>query len=248
MIFNENCLVTMYRMADESVDCIITSPPYDGLRDYSGVPFDFDMIAAEISRVLKPGGVLVWVVGDATVDGSESLTSFSQAICFAVTHKLNLHDTMIYQKDNPAPVGGSNRYYQHFEYMFVLSKGRPKTFNPIIEERRNKHNDKRTHRVKSFVRNKDGSFPAPKYVELKQQVKRGNIWRYVVGGGNSVPVGVKCPAAFPQKLAEDHIKSWTNVGDVVYDPMSGSGTVVKAAELLGRIGIGSELVKEYYCG
>jgi DNA modification methylase len=147
-------------------------------------------------------------------------------------------------KENPPPMGGSNRYYQHFEYMFILSKDSPKTFNPIIQERRNKHNDKRTHRVKGFTRDKDGNFNK-KFVKLNTIVKVGNVWKYMVGGGISVDYGIKHPAVFPEKLANDHIISWSNIGDLVYDPFMGSGTMAKCAKMLGRNWIGSEISKEY---
>jgi len=156
----------------------------------------------------------------------------------------NLHDTMIYQKDNPPPVGGSNRYYQHFEYMFVLSKGKPATFSPITRERRNKWNDKRTTRVKGFNRDADGNFHK-KEVSLTGDVKEGNIWKYTVSGGNSVGYG-NHPAIFPEKLASDHIVSWSNEGDVVFDPFMGSGTTGKMALLNNRKFIGCEVVSEYY--
>jgi site-specific DNA-methyltransferase (adenine-specific) len=191
----------------------------------------------------KEGGVVVWVVGDATIKGSETGTSFKQALYFKECG-FNLHDTMIYQKDNPPPVGGHNRYYQHFEYMFVFSKGKPNTFNPIDAERRNKWADKRTERVKGFTRDKDGNF-IKKKVSLTGRVKIGNIWKYVVGGGNSVDYGIKHPAAFPEHLVNDHITSWSNEGDLVYDPFIGSGTTAKMAIINERNFIGSEISEEY---
>jgi site-specific DNA-methyltransferase (adenine-specific) len=242
-IHNENCLDTMAKMKDNFIDLTVTSPPYDGLRTYNGYSFDFESIAEELYRVTKEGGVVVWVVGDATVKGSESGTSFKQALYFKECG-FNLHDTMIYQKDNPPPVGGSNRYYQHFEYMFILSKGKPKTFNPITAERRNKWNDKRTERTKGFTRDKDGNF-VKKKVSLIGDVKIGNIWKYVVGGGNSVEYGIKHPATFPKKLANDHILSWSNEGDIVYDCFGGSGTTAILSKELKRELIISEISKEY---
>ena len=241
--YNESNLETMARMPDNFVDLTVTSPPYDNLRTYNGYSFDFKNVAKELFRVTKQGGVVVWVVGDATIKGSETGTSFRHALFFKEIG-FNLHDTMIYQKDNPTPVGGPNRYYQHFEYMFVFSKGGPKTFNPIIVERRNKYNDKRTERVKGFNRDKDGNF-TKKLVVLQENVKIGNIWKYIVGGGNSVEYGTKHPAAFPEKLVLDHITTWSNEGDLIYDPFMGSGTTGLVASKLGRNYIGSEISKEY---
>jgi len=136
-IYCGDCLQVMRGFADSCIDLTVTSPPYDNLRSYHGFEFDFAGIANELYRITKDGGVVVWVVGDSTVNGSESGTSFSQALYFKEIG-FNLHDTMIYEKSNPVPVGGINRYYQHFEYMFVLSKGKPKTFNAIKRVRRNK--------------------------------------------------------------------------------------------------------------
>jgi len=242
-IYCENCLDTMARMPDGFVDLTVTSPPYDNLRTYKGYSFDFESIAKELYRVTKVGGVVVWVVGDATINGSETGTSFRQALFFKEIG-FNLHDTMIYQKDNPPPVGGSNRYYQHFEFMFVISKGKPRTFNPIVSVRRNKWEDKRTKRYKGFTRDKDGNF-IRKEVSLVGDVKIGNIWKYVVGGGSSVEYGTGHPAGFPEQLANDHIISWSNEGDLIYDPFMGSGTTAKIAIINNRNWIGSEISKEY---
>ena len=252
-MFNLNERQTLYCMnnalwfrdigEDNSIDLTVTSPPYDGLRSYDGYVFNFDTVVEELYRVTKPGGVVVWVVGDGTVKGSESGTSFRQALTF-MEQGFNLHDTMIYRKDNPAPVGGHNRYYQAFEYMFVFSVGTPKTFNPITRERRNKYNDKRTERVKSFTRDPDGTF-TKKYTKINETVKVDNIWSYVVGGGSSVEYGTKHPAAFPEKLASDHILSWSNEGDMVLDPFVGSGTTGIAAAKLNRRFIGVDCSEEY---
>lgn len=213
------------------------------MRTYNGYTFDFEGIAKELFRITKKGGVVVWVVGDATINGSETCTSFKQALYFKEIG-FNLHDTMIYQKDNPPPVGGSNRYYQHFEYMFVFSKDRPKTFNPIFSTRRNKWEDKRTERYKGFTRDKKGNF-VKKMVSLIGDVKIGNIWKYVVGGGSSVEYGTKHPAGFPEQLAKDHIISWSNEGDIIFDPFLGSGTTGKMALLNNRQFIGCEISKDY---
>jgi len=233
----------MYNIPDEYIDLVVTSPPYDDLRKYNGYSFEFKPIANELFRIIKKHGVVVWVVGDSTVNGSETGTSFNQALYFKEIG-FNIHDTMIYQKDNPPPVGGNNRYYQHFEYMFVFSKGKPKTFNPIKAKRRNKYNDKRTSRIKSFNRDKNGEFKK-REVSLIGDVKIGNIWKYIVGGGNSVEYGVKHPAVFPYNLVKDHILSWSNKNDIVYDPFMGSGTVAKCCIDLNRNWIGSEISKKY---
>lgn len=220
------------------VDFIITSPPYDNIRNYNGYNFEFDKIAKELYRILKEGGVMIWVVGDATINGSESGTSFSQALKFKEIG-FRLHDTMIYYKNNPMPQTG-NRYHQHFEYMFCLSKGSPKTFNPIIEL--TKYNG--LANMKN--RGKSGSLLYDK-VERTKEKKVGNVFFYSVGGGISTKdkVAYNHPAIFPEKLVVDQINSWTNEEDLVYDPFMGSGTTAKISHLLNRNWIGSEISKEY---
>lgn len=152
-----DCVELMKELPDNCIDLTVTSPPYDNLREYNGFIWNFEETANELFRITKQGGVVVWVVGDATINGSETGTSFKQALFF-MECGFRLHDTMIYMKDNPPPTGGKNRYYQAFEYMFVFSKGSPKTFNAIVELRRNKWNDKRTVRVRPVTRNKAGIF------------------------------------------------------------------------------------------
>ena len=226
IIFNENCLDTMSRMDDSSIDLTVTSPPYDDLRQYNGYSFDFEPIAKELYRVTRDGGVVVWVVGDQTKNGSESGTSFRQALYFKEVG-FNLHDTMIYQKNSStySARADSKRYTQIFEYMFILSKGQPKA--RLICDKPNKWAG---HRDWSGKMKKPVADFAP----------RTNIWRFVTSFN-----GVKHPAPFPEALANDHILSWSDEGDVVYDPFMGSGTTAKMAKLNKRHYIGSEISKEY---
>lgn len=214
----------------ECIDMVLTSPPYDNLRDYKGYTFDFEGLAKELFRVLKVGGVMVWVVGDATINGSESGTSFKQALYFKEIG-FNLHDTMIYAKQNPVPYH-HNRYNPQFEYMFVLSKGVPKTFNPIQENTKGFKTGK--------YRYPDGSLKVANTPIIKETKMLNNIWSYVVGGK-----GNNHPASFPEKLAEDHILSWSNKDNIVLDPFNGSGTTTKMAKKLGRQFIGIDISEEY---
>ena len=238
-IYNENCLDTMAKMPDGFVDLTVTSPPYDNLRTYNGYSFDFDAVAKELYRVTKQGGVVVWVVGDATIKGSETGTSFKQALYFKEIG-FNLHDTMIYEKSTALPQN-CDRYYPIFEYMFVLSKGKPKTFNPItVLASNNKRKDKTAHRTK------DNKIVVPK-TGRNEYRRLFNVWRYAVGLGGTTndKIAFQHPAIFPEKLAEDHILSWSNEGDLVYDPFMGSGTTAKMAIINKRNWIGSEISKEY---
>ncbi len=231
-----DCLVAMKDIPDKSVDMILTSPPYDNLRTYNGYTFDFEGIAKEIYRVLKDGGVCVWIVGDATIKGSETGTSFKQALYFKEIG-FNLHDTMIYQKTNPIPLT-HNRYEQGFEYMFIFSKGKPKTFNPILIDVKtpNKKYKWKSKEVGSSKRERDEiTFSKNKKIKL-------NIFEYALTGNRDAG---KHPAPFPEKLAEDHIISWSNEGDVILDPMAGSGTTLKMAKKNNRNYIGIEISPEY---
>ena len=237
-IYNEDCLDTMAKMPDGFVDLTVTSPPYDNLRTYNGYSFDFESIAKGLFRVTKQGGVVVWVVGDATVKGSETGTSFRQALYF-MDCGFRLHDTMIYEKSgfsNPS----SNRYHQIFEYMFIFSKGKP-TFNGL-KDRENKYKigGGMSYRKKSGEIIKTGRAKNRKPFGL-----RFNVWRYNTGGGFMNTDKSKHPAQFPEQLANDHIISWSNEGDLVYDPFMGSGTTAKMAIINKRNYIGSEISKEY---
>lgn len=231
-IYNENCLDTMSRMEDCFVDLTVTSPPYDDLRTYNGYSFDFENIAKELLRVTKYGGICVWIVADETKKGSETGTSFRQALKF-MECGYNLHDTMIYEKSGMA-YPESNRYHQIFEYMFVFSKGKPKTTN-IIKDRPNKY-------VGTMGGNKRGGL-----CKRDEFGARFNVWRYNNGRDNSSKdrIAFNHPAIMPEQLANDHIISWSNEGDLVYDPFMGSGTTAKMSILNNRNWIGSEISSEY---
>ena len=237
-IYNEDCLDTMARIPDNYIDFVITSPPYDDLRNYNGFQFQFSKIAHELYRILKQGGIMIWVVGDKTENGSESGTSFKQALFFKEIG-FNIHDTMIYYKNNPIPTSG-DRYHQHFEYMFALSKGSPKTFNPIKEETK--------FRGIANMKNRgiDGNLNYKK-IERTIEKKVGNVFFYSVGGGISTKdkIAFQHPAIFPEQLVYDQIMSWTNELDIIYDPFMGSGTTAKVATLCNRKWIGSEISSEY---
>jgi DNA modification methylase len=224
------------------IDLSVTSPPYDDLREYKGYTFDFEAIAQQLWRVTKPGGVVVWVVGDATVKGSETGESFRQALRF-MEIGFSLFDTMIYQKFGFA-YPSNDKYHQVFEYMFILSKGPVKTFNPIID-----HENITVKRGGGKARDKDGAMRdgGNGGLKLEKYGKRWNVWYYSVGGNKTTKdkIAFQHPAIFPEQLAADHIRSWSNEGDIVLDCMAGSGTVLKAARILGRKFIGIEISEEY---
>jgi DNA modification methylase len=246
-IYNESNLDTMKRMPDNFVDLTVTSPPYDNLRDYKGYSFPFEDIAKELYRVTKEGGVVVWVVGDATKDGCESLTSFKQAIYFVEQCGFKLHDTMIYEKET-LPLS-HKRYEQHFEYMFVFVKGKLKTFNGL-KEKSIHFGQSKVSAKNSASLNEKGSKQGGKLgkvMTINEYKLRGNIWKYETGlnGHSKDEIAFKHPAIFPEKLCADHIYTWSNEGEIVYDCFGGSGTTAKMAHLMKRNWILSEISSEY---
>ena len=242
-IYNEDCLEGMKRIDDGSVDCVVTSPPYDNMRTYNGIVdtwnFEkFKAIAKEITRVLKDGCVLVWVVGDATIDGSETGSSFKQALYFKDDCGLKLHDTMIYIKNGGVNRGSLLAYQQKFEYMFVFVKGKIGCVN-LIRDRKNKYVEDRIKKV----RQKDGSYKEQHFKTSEYGI-RYNYWIYDTGKHKGEVFDH--PAQYPLQLATDHILSWSEVGGVVLDPFLGSGTTAIACLKEHRHFIGFELNKEYF--
>jgi DNA modification methylase len=253
-LYNQDCLLTMQQIDDNSVDMVLTSPPYDDLRtynkhlsgnktEYNGYSFPFEQIAQELFRIVKKGGVVIWVVGDATNKGSETGASFRQALYFKECG-FDLYDTMIYQKTG-TPFPQKDRYNQIFEYMFVFSKGKPNTFNPIMK----KNVTAGAVRHSRKFRNADGEM-----VEgfngkpINEYGVDNNVWIMRNGMYKSTKdiVAFEHPAIFPEELAIRHVVSWTKENDLIYDPFMGSGTTAKAAIQLKRNWIGSE-IDESYC-
>lgn len=239
-LYNEDCAEGLKKIDSDSIDLVVTSPPYDNLRTYNGYSFDFERIAQELFRVVKSGGVVVWVVSDGVENGSETGTSFKQALYFKEIG-FNLHDTMIWKKETCA-FPEETRYYQNFEYMFVFSKGKPKTIN-LIEDRKNLWSGARIH---GTYRHKDGQSVrrSDKWREsvTKDYGVRFNVWEVITEKNNRTGH----PAVFPNKLAHDHIITWSNRGEIVLDPFSGSGTTAIEALNNGRQFIGFEISKDYY--
>lgn len=240
IVCGDNCDV-MRGFPSECIDLVVTSPPYDSLRTYGGHTWDFYGVAWNLSRILKPGGVIAWVVGDEVIDGSESGTSFEQALHFKRLGLL-LHDTMIYQRQGQFP--DPKRYWQNFEYVFILSKGRPKTVN-LLKDRPNANRRMGGH----TMRERDGTLTKVegKKVKFDEFGIRSNIWEYGVGKNNSTKdaIATNHPAIFPEKLATDHILTWSNESEVVLDPFSGSGTTAKSANQNARHYIGIEINSDY---
>jgi len=234
-----DCLESIKLISDKSIDLTVTSPPYDNLRSYNGYSFDFEGIAQQLYRVTKEGGVLVWVVGDATINGSETGTSFKQALYFKEIG-FNLHDTMIWEKTAIFPHHiNAKRYKQQFEYMFVFSKGNISTHNPIFDVPNKSAGKVINIKCKIKTKNNGKYNGKTKTIESSNFRMRSNVWK-------ESQVGVEGhPAPFPEKLIKDHIISWSNEGDTILDCFLGSGTTAKVAKELNRNFIGMEISKDY---
>lgn len=230
-IYCGNSLNLLKELDDNSIDMVMTSPPYDNMREYNGMTWNFEvfkLIAQELKRVLKDGGVIVWVVGDQTINGSESGTSFRQALYFKDIG-LNLHDTMIFRKHNYIQLT-HNRYEQEFEYMFCFSKGKPKTFNPIMVE--SKWGGTETWGTIKYPYSNNTYKEKERYV-VNDKKQAGNIFEYMTG--KLVNDGIEHPAMFPKQLVIDQVNTWTNKGEIVLDPFMGSGTTAVACRERERV-------------
>jgi len=239
-IYNVDCVNGMKSLSDECIDLTITSPPYDNLRDYNGYSFDFENTAKELYRVSKPGATIVWIVNDATIEGSETGTSFKQALYFKKIG-FNIHDTMIWEKPTFTATGAlRTRYGQVFEYMFIFTKGKIKTFNPI-KDRKNKRAGEPIH---GTVRQKDGSFRSVSAIgkPVAEYGQRFNIWQISPEKSSKNRFH---PAQFPISLINDRVISWSNENDLVLDPFMGSGTTALVCKSLNRSFIGFEISEEY---
>ncbi len=242
IILEGDAVENLQTLETGSVQCVVTSPPYDALRTYGGFTWDFEATAKELYRVMCDGGIVCWNVGDSVIDGSETVTSAKQKIFFREQCGFRIHDTMIYEKGNFSNPE-STRYYQTFEYIFVFSKGRPRTFNPIID-RKNIWGGKMSF-GKNTVRDANGDLKARNRVVYPEFGCRSNVWRGNTSGQEEPCAAKEHPATMPEWLAHDLILSWSNVGDTVLDPFGGSGTTGRCAIELGRKAILIELNPKY---
>lgn len=240
-VYNGDCRNILDELIEKGVqvDLVVTSPPYDDMRSYKNT-LEWNLhvckeVITKLYSIVRPGGVVVWVVNDKTVGGGETGTSFRQAIAF-MDAGFTLNDTMIWEKTNPIPQVKQPRYNQVFEYMFVFSKGKVTTFNPIMEP------CKCAGKVyDSTCKNIGGeNGRTHKTFNINSDKVKSNIWEIAIARNKT-----EHPAVFPEKLAHDHILSWSNEGDLVLDPFCGSGTTGIAAVKLNRNFIGIDKVEEY---
>ena len=249
-VYNVDCLSGLREMESNSVNLTVTSPPYDNLRTYGNITdWNYEIfkpIAEELYRVTKPGGIVVWIVGDATLNGGETGSSFKQALYFQEIG-FKIHDTMIYHKNSsafPARIN-SKRYTQIFEYMFVFVKGKIRDDISLIADKRNKWAGWTNWGQHTQYDSEGNLVKAQNIKPIAEFSLRTNIWKYNVAFNDKI---VRHPAVFPEQLAEDCILSWSVEGDTVLDPFMGSGTTAKMAMLNNRNFIGFEVNEEYYNG
>lgn len=235
------CTEIINQLDDDSIDLLLTSPPYDDVIKFKDAKFDYKKVINSFYRIMKPGGVIVWVMNDGTENYGETGSSFRHALCFQ-EQGFTIHDTMIFLKDPMQWHPNRRRYKQAFQYMFIFSKGRPKTHNIICDVEIKNHNKRMTKRL-----HQDGTFDYNWYKPTKIHTARTNVWKFKVGCNQSTKdkIAFKHPAIFPEKLAEDHILTWSNPGGTVLDPMCGSGTTLKMAKKNNRNYIGIDMVPEY---
>lgn len=248
-IFNADCVSHMQSMQENSIDLVVTSP-YDNLMDYnnsSSWNFEvFKSVADQLYRIVRPCGVVVWIVNDASINNSETYTSFRQVLFFREIG-FNLNDTMIWNKQSTS-FPDSNRYLQSFEYMFVLSKSSNHTdFKMtcnLIRDRRNMSSGSSVH---GTGRQRNASFKVcdgyEKGKSLSEFGIRFNVWNIHCAKGTEL---TGHPAQMPIQIAEDHIRTWSNPGDLVFDPFLGSGTTACACLNRGRRFIGCEIDPDYF--
>ncbi len=237
-IYHADCLDVLPSLSD--IHLTVTSPPYDDIRTYEGYEFDWRKTMRGLSEVTAKGGVVVWNVADQTINGSETGTSFRQALYMMDECRMYLHDTMIYMKTG-VTFPDANRYLPAFEYMFVFSKGKPNVFNGL----KDRQNVSAGSDIHSTDRNRDGSMSlkSRQGAIIPEYGLRYNWWYISNPYRRGDP---DHPARMPYKMAADHIATWSKKGDTVLDPLAGSGTVLRAAKDLGRKAIGIE-IEEKYC-
>jgi site-specific DNA-methyltransferase (adenine-specific) len=245
-IIHNDCVSEMATLPDNCIPLTVTSPPYDKLRRYGGQRWSFETfekVARQLFRLTMPGGVVLWVVQDGTVDGSLTGTSARQWLYFQQIG-FDLNSVLILATRGWR--SQTSRYANQFHFGFVLSKGRPRAFHPI----RDRINSTAGQRLRCSRRSASGEAVTTYNGDRRLGLHgyRANVWFYDVGGGKSTKdrYASRHEALMPEQMARDLIISWSRPGDLIFDPFCGAATTCKMALLSHRHYLGIEAHALYY--
>jgi DNA modification methylase len=235
--------VALKKLPDNCIDIVVTSPPYDRIRDYNGFECNLHNIGEQLSRVLKDGGIIVMVIQDQTKDFGKSLTTFRTILDWCDNFNLKLFETVIYKKHGAEGAWWTKRFRVDHEYIPVFLKGkRPAYFTKEHLKIPSKHAGKTMTGCATRLTN--GSTLKSKKLKINPTKCRGTIWDYVTCGDGG-KLKHEHPATFPDKIPVDFIETFCPPGGIVLDPFMGSGTTALAALNLGRNFLGFDISNEY---
>lgn len=230
-------------LASDSVDLVLFSPPYDGVRDYRGNwTLDLPALGSELLRVVKDGGFAVMVIADGTKNQRKSMTTFRTAVAWEDAG-WSLFESVIYSRDGRPGAWWATRFRVDHEHILMFYKGkrpRPVTHHDGLRVP-SKHAGKKWTGTQRLT---DGTLVKTSATVAADKC-RGTIWHYATSNSEGNRTKAKHPATFPDALARDVILALSAPGDVVYDPMMGSGTSVVIAAQEGRRWLGNDFFAEY---
>lgn len=242
-IYCIDCVEGMKKIPDNSVDIVVTSPPYDGIRDYNGFNFDLHETGRGLIRILKEGGIVAMVIQDQTKNFGKTLTSFKTIIDWCDNIGFKLFECVIYRKHGSEGAWWTNRFRVDHEYMPIFLKGeKPQYFNKENLKVPSIHGGKVM--TGSGSRRTDGKTNARVTRPINTMKCRGTIWNYLMAGDKD-PIKRQHPAPFPDQIPLDFIECFCPPGGVVLDPFMGSGSTAVAAKKLNRKYIGFDTSEEY---
>ena len=242
-IICEDNITYLKTLPDECIDFVITSPPYDALRDYNGYKLDLHGLGVELLRVLKDGGICVMVIQDSTRDFAKSLTSFRTIVDWCDNIGFRLFECNIYNRQGTEGAWWKKRFRVDHEYMPIFLKGkRPQYFDKENIKIPSKHGGKIM--TGANIRTKNGQTGSRK-VKINPTKCPGTVMTFGNTCGGESKLKSKHPAVFPNMLAYDMIECFCPEDGTVLDPFNGSGTTTLAAKCLGRNYIGIDVSEEY---